>query len=99
MSCVRSQATRGMSGLSARWALLAARTASSAGTVGSTMGMSSFFRRLAALGFDRVDPSRARAVAPALLAAAVRVPDRRRRALAESVALAPLPLPALVPVA
>jgi hypothetical protein len=83
-----------MSALNARCALLAANTASSAGTVavGSAIGISAVFRRLVVLAFDRVEAMRARAVAPAALAAAVRVPDRRRRAVVDSVAVAPLPV-------
>jgi hypothetical protein len=65
------------------------------------MGMSSCLRRLVARAFDRVESIRARAVAPAALAAAVRVPDRRRLAVPESAALAPRrvarPLAALLP--
>src|SRR5258707_13533355 len=85
MSCDRSQATRGMSGLNARCALLAANTASSAGTVavGSAMGTSSVLRRVVARGFDRVDPTRRAARLPPsfldpLLVTTVYLPARRR---------------------
>jgi hypothetical protein len=101
MSCDRSQATRGMSGLSARWALVAARTESSAGTLGSTIGMSSFFARLAARPRERAELIRARAVAPAALASEVRVRRRAVDAVPGLALLPPVPvlaLPPLVPV-
>jgi hypothetical protein len=74
---------------------------SSAGTVGSTIGMSSFFALLAATRpLDRVAvPIRARAVAPAALASVLRarrrVVDAARPSEAPSpfVALRRLPLP------
>jgi len=100
----RSQATRGMSGLMARRALLAARTASSAGTVavGSAMGTSAVVVSFARVALDRVgraervdrpervDPSRARAVSPVAPAAAVRLPDRLPVPSVAAVALPPV---------
>ena len=85
-SWVRSQATRGMSGLSARVVLLAARTASSAGTVIVGSATEAVARwpvpdepfvwarpaRAARAVAIRDDPRRARAVAPVAPAALVR---------------------------
>src|SRR5258708_31581292 len=85
MSCGGSKATGGMAGLNARCALLAANTASSAGTVavGSAMGTSSVLRRVVARGFDRVEPTRRAARLPPsfldpLLVTTVYLPAPRR---------------------
>jgi hypothetical protein len=87
-SWVRSQATRGMSGLSARWALLAARTSSVAVTVGSATESGLAVGRVPGRAFDRIEFSRARALVPAALASEVRV--RRPLPPAEEVVLAVL---------
>src|SRR5688572_1075350 len=81
-----------MSGFKARRALLAAMTESSAGTVavGSPRGMSSTLRVSVGRFFDRVarvEVSRARAVAPAALAALVFAARRPVRGALASVAL------------
>ncbi|MDQ1566521.1 MAG: hypothetical protein QOF96_1401, partial [Actinomycetota bacterium] len=76
----------------------AARTESSAGTLGSTIGMSSFFARLAARPRERAELIRARAVAPAALASEARARRRAVDAPPVLALLAPVPVLALLAV-